>query len=76
MEWLRGQFDKIILLVMLLVMLGLTVHSLHHSTDATITAWFREQTNTVIGALIGMITGGAVQRMVDHPKDEKKSDPS
>lgn len=75
MEWLRGQFDKIILVFMLLVMLALTIHSLHHSTDQTATAWFREQTNTVIGALIGMITGGAIQRMADKPHDAKPNNP-
>jgi hypothetical protein len=56
-QWLRHHIDKFLLLVLVLVMLGVVLHVSHDQADKDLLHWAREMTGTVLGALIGLITG-------------------
>jgi hypothetical protein len=59
MDWAKQHFDKLVLIALFLVMIGLvTTFSLH--SDKEIMHWFREVANTVLGTLLGLITGKAL----------------
>lgn len=64
---LRANFDKLLLFVLLLIMLAVVLHLTHGQSDASNIAWGREQSGTVLGALLGLITGAAL-RKPDPPK--------
>lgn len=60
-EFLRRDFDKLLLTSVFLLLVGLVVHMSHDNQDASIINWAREQAGTVLGALLGLITGVALR---------------
>lgn len=63
MKALWTHFDKLLLLAVALVLL----FDSHISTDKESMAWAQGQVGTIIGALLGLITGRMFQRSSDSP---------
>jgi hypothetical protein len=61
-QFFRGNFDKLLLFFLLLIVLVLVLHMAHDKADASNIAWGREQAGTILGALLGLITGAALRR--------------
>lgn len=70
--WLRGNFDawaqfaldnadKLLLFGCFFVLILLVLHVSHDGKDESLVSWAREQTGTVLGALLGLITGAALR---------------
>lgn len=55
--WLRGQFDKLLLVGLFLVLMVFLLHAIHDKLDGDHIHWIRETANTVMGTLLGLITG-------------------
>jgi hypothetical protein len=58
-QFLRNNFDKVMLFLLLLIVLGVV---LYLRGDKDNIGWAREQTGTVLGALLGLITGAAFHK--------------
>jgi hypothetical protein len=59
-KWLRDNFDKLLLWITYLLTCGLVVHLAHHEADVDQVLWAREMVGTILGALLGLITGHAL----------------
>lgn len=53
-------FDKLLLFVTFIITLGIVLHMAHDSKDVDQILWARELAGTVLGALLGLITGHAL----------------
>ena len=61
-SWLTHNTDKILLFVLTLILVGVTVHVMHHDAgDMQAFGWASGAFSTVLGALV-MILTGRVQR--------------
>ncbi len=62
-KWLKDNSDKFLLTFIIFVLLGVTLHVLHHPGDNDAQIQFLNGlTNTVSGALIVLITGAVVKK--------------
>lgn len=62
-EWgkfVRDNFDKLLLTALFCFSCWLVVHMSHDGRDADIILWGRELSGTIVGALLGLITGHAL----------------
>lgn len=59
-KWFRDNFDKLLLFVTFLFTCFLVVHLVHDTRDSDQILWAREMAGTVLGALLGLITGHAL----------------
>lgn len=59
-KWLRENSDKFVLLVLFGLLVLLVVHMTHDAKDSDAILWARELAGTVLGALLGLITGHAL----------------
>ncbi len=77
-QWFRvnvdRHFDKLVLLFMLMVWIGLVLVSVHAKLDPGVLSWAREQTTAVQGALLGLLTGIAIGRRMSVSKDPQGKD--
>lgn len=61
-EFFKVNFDKLLLAGLFIYLTILVIHMTHDTTsDAAAVHWAREQANLVVGALLGLITGRAMQ---------------
>lgn len=58
--WFREAFDKILLFVTFLITIWVVLHMAHDDKDVDQILWARELAGTVLGALLGLITGHAL----------------
>lgn len=70
-RFVRDSFDKILLFVLTLTLIGLVLHMSHDKLDSDQISWAREITGTVLGGLLGLITGRA---MASAAKKEEPDD--
>lgn len=56
----KDNFDKLLLALIFFGAVVLVVHLTHDQRDADLILWAREQAGTVLGALLGLITGHAL----------------
>lgn len=59
-QWLRASFDKFLLAALFAAGVVLVLHMSHDKADTDVIGWAREQSGTVLGALLGLITGRAL----------------
>ena len=62
-EWgkfVRDNFDKLLLFALFLSSVLLVIHLTHDQRDQELILWGREMSGTVLGALLGLITGHAL----------------
>lgn len=59
-RWLRESFDKLLLFITFLFTCWLVLHMVHDIRDQDNILWARETAGTVLGALLGLITGHAL----------------
>jgi ABC-type nitrate/sulfonate/bicarbonate transport system permease component len=78
-KFVRDSFDKIVLLFLTLVLIALVLHMAHDKLDEAQISWAREMTGTVLGGLLGLITGRALAtssavtpKLEVHDVEEKK----
>ncbi len=57
---LRESFDKILLFITFLITCWMVLHMSHDARDMEQILWARETAGTVLGALLGLITGHAL----------------
>lgn len=67
---IENHFDKLLLASLFVYMTVVLLHMSHDSSDAADVSWAREQSNLIVGALLGLITG-AVLRNGSRPPEEK-----
>lgn len=60
-ETLHHHFDKLLLTALFVYMTMLLLHMSHDLVDAADVSWAREQSNLIIGALLGLITGAVLR---------------
>lgn len=60
-ETLHQHFDKLLLVGLFVYMTLVLLHMSHDSMDAADVSWAREQSNLIIGALLGLITGAVLR---------------
>ncbi len=56
-KWFRDQFDKLMLFVMLSAQIGLVVWMILHTMEVGYINWAQNIASTVLGTLLGLITG-------------------
>jgi|SRR5580700_1496119 hypothetical protein len=61
-SWFRDNADKYLLVLAIFGVLGITIHVMHHSSDAAQLQFFNGVTNTLLGAFITLITGAIVRK--------------
>jgi len=61
-DFIMGQFDKILLTVIFIGLVLLVLHMSHDSMDTPAVNWARESAGTILGALLGIITGGLLRK--------------
>ena len=59
-KWLQDNFDKLLLAMIFGACCILVIHLAHDSRDSDLILWGREIAGTVLGALLGLITGHAL----------------
>lgn len=59
-KFIRDNFDKLLLTGLFVYIAQLVVHMSHDMRDADEILWARELAGTVVGALLGLITGHAL----------------
>lgn len=59
-KWFRENSDKFLLLILFGLLVVLVVHMSHDHKDVDAILWARELAGTVLGALLGLITGHAL----------------
>lgn len=59
-KFIQENFDKLLLVFVFLSCVVLVVHLVHDSRDQELVLWGREIADTVLGALLGLITGHAL----------------
>lgn len=59
-KFLRENFDKLLLFIIFLITISVVVHFSHHGADTDQVLWAREMAGTVLGGLLGLITGHAI----------------
>lgn len=69
-NWFEIHFDKIALIGLLLLQLGLMAFFATRPDHKEMAQWIREQSNTVLGCLLGLITGGLMRRGATVPPGE------
>lgn len=58
--FIRDNFDKLLLVFLFLCALSALLHLVHHNSDMEQVHWAREVVDTILGALLGLITGHAL----------------
>lgn len=56
-SFFKDNFDKILLSFLFLVIFSADLHMAYHRADASVVAWGRESAGTILGGLLGLITG-------------------
>ncbi len=57
-NWVNHNTDKILLFILVVILIGMIMHILHHGTpDAPLLQWAENSFDTVLGALIMVLTG-------------------
>jgi hypothetical protein len=72
---LRENFDKILLVLLVYAAAVMVIHMSHDAMDKDNIAWGREITGTVLGGLMGLVTGraiGAAQAKEGKPDEAEK----
>lgn len=65
-DFLKSQFDKLLLIVLVIFLSIYALHTAHHPTDAKLADWATKTSDLMTGALLTLITGGRLmQRRVD-----------
>lgn len=59
-QWLRENFDKLLLALLFLALIGVLVHMSHDQRDAQEIGWIRETAGGVLASLLTVITGHAL----------------
>lgn len=59
-KFFRENFDKMLLLGLFVFTVGVTLHISHDQKDNDQVLWAREMAGTVLGGLLGLITGHAL----------------
>ena len=62
LDFICDHFDKLLLTGIFLILVMLVVHMSHDQADAGAVNWAREAAGTVLGGLLGLITGGLLSR--------------
>lgn len=60
-DFIKAQFDKLLLTFLVLVCLGTVLHLIHHTADASVVNWGLSLVSGVIGALLTLITGNVLK---------------
>ena len=69
-DFLMRQFDKLVLLLLVVMSWGITLFVIFHTTDMVILAWALGLAGPVVGALLTLITG-AIQKASANPNNDK-----
>jgi cbb3-type cytochrome oxidase subunit 3 len=60
MDFIKSEFDKLLLAMLLLLFCGMAWWAYHAGGQAGLAAFATDQAKTIIGALLGLITGRAL----------------
>ena len=72
-DWFQQNSDKLLLFVLYLVSLSFVFHLLHlHAAPPETVSWAREAAGTVLGAILGLITGATLARREPPKPPETK----
>ena len=72
-EFLIHQFDKIILLALVVFFTGVALHIIHDSQDAATVNWSLTLVSGVVGALLTLIIG-AIAKASGSPKSNSSKE--
>ncbi len=61
MDFLKQHFDRFLLSILFIVMVLMVLHLAHKMADPSVISWAREEAGTILGALLGLITGGLLR---------------
>ena len=65
-DFVKVQFDKLLLVFLVLFLAVYALHTAHHSADVKLAEWATKTSDLCTGALLTLITGGRLmQRRVD-----------
>jgi fumarate reductase subunit D len=68
----RANFSVFVLLFMVVFVFAVALHIFHHSSDAAMSQWIQGHSNTFVGALVGALTAGGAQRLINRPSGDSK----
>lgn len=71
LEFIKENFDKLLLTFLFLIIFSATVHMAYHNMDASDVAWARESAGTILGGLLGLITGYRMATAAAAAKDKE-----
>jgi hypothetical protein len=65
-EWVKANFDKLLMSTLFLVMIGVFIHCVHHGVDAGSVSWLQTTAGQVLAALFTLVVSkGQAQRSTD-----------
>lgn len=71
MDWFKSVFNVLLLAVLCCAAWSATIHLMHlPAADASNVAWAREQTGTLIGGLLGLLTGYTAGKQEQRPPND------
>jgi len=60
-DFIKTQFDKLLLTFLVLVSLGVVLHLIHHTADASVINWGLALVSGIVGSLLTLITGNVMK---------------
>lgn len=66
--WFRQHFAVFVLLFMVVFMFLFILHVSHHGADSALLQFAEGHSQTFVGALVGALTTGGIQQLVNRPK--------
>lgn len=75
LDFICDHFDKLLLTSIFLILVMLVLHMSHDQADAAAVNWAREAAGTVLGGLLGLITGGLLSRNSRSQASEDTKEP-
>lgn len=69
--WFRQHFSVFVLMFMVLFMFIFILHVSHHDADSALLQFAEGHSQTFVGALVGALTTGGVQRLVNRDQVPK-----
>lgn len=60
-DFLKSEFDKIMLCVLFFLTMGFLLHAIHHTTDGATITWLEDIVGQILAALLTLLVGARMQ---------------
>jgi hypothetical protein len=75
-SWFRDSSDKFLLLFAIMVVMGVTLHVLHHNGDSAQLQFMNGITSTLVGGFMTLVTGAVLRKSATTATSTTTPDPT